>query len=113
MRDPVFMKPVGAAADFSLPRDKDKLSYCRVLLLFQLRLRTKTGIKVVDCAFVQYFDKFLSPGKVYCVYGLCVCVVHVMSWFCMLCSVITFVVHVVYSSHTCVSLVYAYWPSTT
>lgn len=62
--DLVFMLPVSATGQFSLPADKALLQYGRVLLYFQILVRGRLGkVKTLDCAFIKYFDVYNVPGK--------------------------------------------------
>mgnify|MGYP003683845193 CR=1 FL=1 len=62
--DPVFIKPLQAQEDFSLPDDASLLHYGRVLLLFSIWIPGRLGNKVeMDLAFIKYYDQYKVQGK--------------------------------------------------
>lgn len=64
--DTVFLMPVTATEDFSLPADKSLLQYARVLLFFEIQIprpkHKKKKTKLLECAFIEYFDRYTVPG---------------------------------------------------
>lgn len=66
IKDTVFLRPIIAGGGhFQLPRDKNKLEYGRVLLIFKMRIPGKLGrVQEVECAFIKYFDKYLAQGEI-------------------------------------------------
>lgn len=62
--DPVFMMPVDAKDDFTLPEDTHLLGYGRVLLLFSCLVPGRLGNNIeIDLAFVKYFDLYKVKGN--------------------------------------------------
>ena len=67
LTDPVFLMPLEAKEDFSLPEDTALLHYGRVVLFFSILIPGRMGHAVeVDCAFVKYFDEYKARGKSMC-----------------------------------------------
>lgn len=63
--DTVFLLPVTATDQFKLPADKHLLQYARVLLLFKIKIPSRSATKpeLLECAFIQYFDRYNVKGK--------------------------------------------------